>query len=238
MTPDSTSPVPAVARRADPADDQQDPTVRVGHDRRGSLQEHHRPSLLRHGADIGDPVVAGRVADQAGVLAFVGGENGGGASVLEHRGGVVRGARARRPSASTTAGTGAAASNRPTGDPDPPDPPTLPTLERRARPQPGTDHQRSHPIQPRRHHILVPVVGGQAIGDLFARRQPPAGRGPGTPTRTYPAPARRAPRATSQGAPYMSGDPATTCTALCHLWAWRRRARPVPITSASVHQPC
>src|SRR6516162_7651329 len=110
------------------------------------------------------------------------------------------------PSASSTTGTDA-------------EPNTLDTADRTVpdRPSPG-------PIAMAWHRDAASRSGpSQSAAGNGRPTASPGGSAesaaPGTPRRTYPAPALMAARLSSDGAPIMPGDPATTATAVCHLCA-------------------
>ena len=178
MAPDSTSPVPAVASRAEPGVDDQDPAVRGRPRRWGSLSSNtHRPSSGGHGADVGDAVVARGAADQAGVLALVGGQHQWRPGrPLATAAAASRSPRARSPSASTTAGTDGrrAAAGRPA---------TPARRRRRPRAETGADHQGPHPVQPGAPPPRPSRVAGSRCATCSPGGRPPPGGAPGTPTR-------------------------------------------------------
>ncbi len=186
MAPDRTSPVPAVARRGEPAVASEHRPAGSATTVVGPLQQHHRPAVAAaRPRRRRDPVGARGAAGQAGELAVVGGEQT---------------ARRRRPGGDAAPRTTAAMSSpvpratrgrrrrRPGG-----------TAARRPRRAPGPRWRRLGPARGRRRGpgTVRPWRARAAAQPSGRQRAPtasPAGRSagsaPGMPRRTMPAPAR------------------------------------------------
>ena len=212
--------IPALTSRTSPAG--------LGDHRGRAFQKNDRPRPGGHLAHGRDPVVGRGPADQPGVLALVRGEHDwppGGPLRPRPRWRGRRGPAGRRRPPRPGPTTGAAAG--PPSDRSPVPPAT-------SGPETRTDDQGLDPLQPAgrpRPPSHRRAGGGSRTRPAAGHRQAAhRGRRPG---RSRPRPAwRRGPPAS--GAPYMPGEPATICTALCHLWASRGRAGHRRATSASV----
>ena len=223
MTPDSTSPVPAVASRASPAVDSRARPSGWATTVVGPLSSTIAPVAAARSRAAARRSSPGRVAGEAGELAVVGGEHG--RAPPRGRPGPPPGRRGpHRPSPSTTSGHGRAADTRwwtaaTAGAPRP----------GRGR-RPGRRPGRAGRAPPSSHPAAGTAMPTASVGRpgswLDARATPPA------PSRRRPAGRPGLPGGRPRSCP---ASPAATTTAARHLWASAPAgAAPTPATSAGL----
>ncbi len=241
MIPDSTSPVPAVASRVDPASASRTPGWP------GSVRELPRPSPAAGTATAVSEPFKRTTAPTASASRWAAAmRSGPGASPTSPRyspscgvstaGTPISATRARaaavspranRASASMTTGAVAATRTR-----------RISATVESSRPRPGpttTARQRSMAsIAPVAHHSAGRARRTASRGQAAGCSRPSV---PGTARRTMPAPACDAPDALRAAAPSIPGEPATTPTAADHLCDWAARAGRSAERSSSSTRP-